>query len=161
MNSLKRLPLLSTLLAAAAALGVSTGAAADDFPAGMACDFTLRVEQTPGHALNFKEFFDRDGNLVKVLITGNSPQLVVTNLDTGASTTFAPKGQMMKITPNGDGTTTWVVTGHTLIVYFPGDEIGPAAIHYIGRVTFQADAANTFTQIRASGRQLDVCELLE
>jgi hypothetical protein len=160
MNNSNKRPLHTSFAVALVAGALATPCFADDFPPGVACDFTLRVEQTPGHALNFREFFDRDGNLVKVLLTGNSPELIVTNVESGASITFKRKGQMMRITPNGDGTVTWMVTGHTLTVYYPTDEGGAGAIHYIGRLTFQADATNTFTDIKASGRQLDVCELL-
>lgn len=144
-----------------AAIGFATPCLADDYPAGVACDFALRVEPAPGHGADFKPFFDRDGNLVKILITGTSPTLAVSNVDNGNATTFASKGQMIKITPNADGTTSYAVQGHTLIIYWGADELGPGAVYYIGRVTLVVDAGGAFTSIRARGVEIDVCEMLE
>ena len=70
---------------------------------------------------------------------------------------------MEHITPNPDGTQTWVTTGHELVVLFPTDlPAGPATTLYVGRLIFTLDP-NTFTflGIRSfTGKSIDICAAL-
>ena len=70
-----------------AALGLANAAfAADftlDFPAGSACTFELRIDGTGGNQV-YREFFDRNDNLVRSLTAGTGSALTFTNVDTGA-----------------------------------------------------------------------------
>jgi hypothetical protein len=56
----------------AASAGFVAPAYADSFPAGQACPFAIEITVSDGHALNAREFVDEDGNVVRLLLTGNS-----------------------------------------------------------------------------------------
>ena len=130
-------------------------------PAGEACDFQVTVDAGPGHGANFREFVDEDGNLVRILITGTSPHLVITNDETGASHTIVSKGQRQQIKFNPDGTITISATGHTVIQWASIDDPSSELIAYIGNVVTFVDANGIFHLVKAAGRQIDICELLE
>jgi hypothetical protein len=160
MNKTKN-AIVRQIAVATLAIGVATPCLADDFPAGQACPFGINIEVSDGRHTNFREFLDKDGNFVKFLITGNSPGLVVTNTTSGESYALKSRGQQQRFTPNADGSETYRGTGHTLIIYFDTDVPGPAAIAYIGQVVVQIDAGNVFTLLKSSGKEIDVCALLE
>src|SRR6266446_1640766 len=79
-----------------------------DLPAGQACkDFDLHVEIRGGVQV-VKEFMDKSGNLVRMLLAGKGSELTFTNLQTGATLTLKPNGSVTHITFNPDGSSTWV-----------------------------------------------------
>jgi len=51
--------------------------------------------------------------------------------------------------------------GHTLTVYFPTDGPGPAVIAYIGQLVIDVDPDGVWTLVRNTGKEVDVCALLE
>jgi hypothetical protein len=145
-----------------AALMLSTPGLAQVFPAGEACDdFDVNVDAGPGHGANFRVFEDEDGNLVRILITGTSPHLVITNLESGKSYTLVSKGQRQQIKFNDDGTTTIMATGHTMVQWASVDDPSSELIAYIGYLEILVDEDGIFHLVKATGRQIDICAILE
>ena len=164
MNNVNRLR-ISKILVIAAILGAASSATAADFtldlPAGMACAFALRIEGSGGN-LTTREFFDKNGNLVRTLTTGIGSALTFTNLDnTNATLSLRSNGSVANVTPNPDGTQTEVATGHTILILFPTDvPAGPTTTLYVGRVVFTFDSSSNFTLQQHSGKAIDICASL-
>jgi hypothetical protein len=55
-----------------------------DFPAGLACAFELRIDGSGGNQV-YREFLDRNGNLVRSLSAGTGSALTFTNVGTSAA----------------------------------------------------------------------------
>jgi hypothetical protein len=161
MEKTKKLVSRLMPIVVAASAGVVAPAYADFFPAGQACPFPIEITVSDGHALNAREFVDEDGNVVRLLLTGNSPGLVITNTSSGESYSLKSRGQRQDLAFNADGTMVITATGHTLAVYFPTDGPGPAVIAYIGQLVIDVDANGAWTIVRQPGKQIDVCALLE
>jgi len=147
-----------------AALGLANAAfAADftlDFPAGSACTFELRIDGTGGNQV-YREFFDRNDNLVRSLTAGTGSALTFTNVGTGASLSTKSNGAVTHIAYNADGSYTYVTTGHNILILFPTDvPAGPTTTLYVGRVVFNSDSAFNFTLLNHSGTATDVCAAL-
>lgn len=166
-----RLGISLVLLVAAATLltlGLavpSTASAADftlDLPAGLACEsFDLHIEGdfNPKHV--YKEFYDKNGNLVRVLSAGKGNTLAFTNVDTGATLTLAANGSVTKTGFNSDGSQTWMMMGHNVLIMFPTDvPAGPSTTLYVGRVFFTVDASGIYTLQGNSGTAMDICAAL-
>jgi hypothetical protein len=155
----------ATLVALGSAVP-STAVAADftvDFPAGIACEsFDLRLEGD----LNLrrpalKEFYDRNGNLVRILSPGKGTAVTFTNLATTATLELAGNGAVQVTIPNADGSQTWAVMGHNVIIWFPTDvPAGPSTMLYVGRVVFTVDASGFWTLNSTSGNSMDICAAL-
>ncbi|WP_243073805.1 hypothetical protein [Microbacterium sp. SS28] len=152
---------------AAAVIPIATPipAIAADFdfvlPAGAACTFELHVTGTGGSAIT-REFTDADGNIVRTLTAGRGSDLTFENVSTGATIPLKGNGSVTSATINPVGPATVRSTGHNVILMFPTDvPAGPSTTLYIGRVTYQVDAQNTFTITGSSGRTRDICAELE
>jgi hypothetical protein len=156
-------------LAAAALVAPAQPALADDpliLPIGVGCaDFNLGLSGAGGK-LHTKEFFDADGNLVRILTAGKGVLLTYTNYGTdpdnplaGESITFRTDGSVTEIEVNPDGTLTYTATGHNGLVLYPGDvPAGPSATQYVGKIVFTVDpATGIFTLVSTSGSAVDVC----
>lgn len=164
-NNLSRGHFLACMTAVA--LGFGTGPAAADppdftdvFPAGVACDFELHVE-VRGFFQVFKEFVDKDGNVVRLLLAGKGSALTFINADTDASLSLKANGGAQHITLNPDGSSTWILTGHSVLVLFPTDvPAGPSTTLHVGRVVFNATANFDFDVLSVSGRTADICAAL-
>lgn len=154
-------------LAAAALVAPAQPALADDaiiLPVGVGCaDFNLRVSWTGGK-LHTKEFFDKDGNIVRILTAGKGVLLTYTNYGTenpvaGESITFRTDGSVTSVKVNPDGTLTYTATGHNGIVMYPSDvPAGPSATQYVGRIVFTVDpATGVFTLVSTQATAVDVC----
>jgi hypothetical protein len=144
----------------AAGLGLSGSAMADFtvvFPAGNACPFDLQIDGSGGHQVQ-REFFDKNGNLVRTLSAGTGSALVFTNLGTGATLALQSNGAVTHVTKGPGGLDTWVSTGHNVIILFPTDTpAGPSTTLYVGRVEYTVDVNFTFTLLRSSGKNTDIC----
>ena len=144
----------------AAALGLSGPAMADFtfvFPAGNACEFDLQVDGSGGNQVQ-REFFDKNGNLVRTLSAGKGSALAFTNLGTGATLALQSNGSVSHVTKGPGGLDTWVSTGHNVIILFPTDTPpGPSTTLYVGRVEYTVDVNFTFTLLRSSGKKTDIC----
>jgi hypothetical protein len=149
-------------IATLAALILSAPAFAqfDDYEAGESCVFPIRVEFAPGPGLHIREFVDAAGRSF-LIFTGNSPNLVVSNMESGESITFQPKGQRLEIIFNPDGSDRVIASGHTLVVWTV--EIGEPLIgtfHYVGQLIIDTDSDGNSTIVKSTGRVLDVCSAL-
>ena len=164
MNSLKGSRARNILACTfAAVLGCASSAAADDltdFPAGLACAFALRIESSGGNRIE-RSFFDKSGNFVRFISAGTGSALTFTNLGTDAKISTKSNGAVTNVTPNPDGSQTWVTTGHNILILFPTDvPAGPSTTLYVGRVVFTVDTNFTFTLQGDSGRATDICAVL-
>ena len=155
----------ATLVALGSAVP-STAVAADytlHFPAGVACEsFDLRVEgDTNLKRPAVKEFYDKNGNLVRILSPGKGAAVTFTNVATTATLELAGNGAVQLTIPNADGSQTWAVMGHNVIIWFPTDvPAGPSTMLYVGRVVFTVDASGNWTLNSTSGNSMDICAAL-
>ena len=158
------------IAAAAAALAASTVATAawgdsattvQVFPAGLACaDFDLKVEASGG-TIKQHDITDRSGEVVRVILAGTGPALTLTNLTSGATYSTPSNGSVTHIAVNPDGTLTYRVTGHNILILFPTDvPPGPSTTLYVGQVGFTVDANAVFTVTSMAGRSVDICTAL-
>jgi len=146
------------------ALGFGNLACAADFtlnfPAGAACAFELRIDGDGGNQV-YREFLDKNGNLVRSLSAGTGSALTFTNVGTGAALSTQSNGAVTSITYNADGSYTFVTTGHNVLILFPTDvPAGPTTTLYVGRVVFTADSAFNFTLLDHHGTATDICAAL-
>ena len=153
------------VLGFASALGMANPATAQTtytFGAGEACPFPLRIDIV-GTQPVYREFRDKNGNVVRFLSAGRGTTNTSTNLATGASITVKPNGgSVSRGTLSEDGAlTTFVGTGFNGIISFPNDKPnGASDILYIGRVVYTIDADGIWTLIATSGKQTDICATL-
>ena len=133
-----------------------------DLPAGLACSFELGVNVDGGNQV-YKEFLDKNGNLVRSLSAGTGSALTFTNIDTGATFSLKSNGSVTHTTFNPDGSQTVVVTGHDVLILFPSDvPAGPSTTLYVGRVVFTISPFPdyVFTLQKVSGKSTDICAAL-
>jgi hypothetical protein len=143
---------------------VATAQPADfvtSFPAGVACDFELGLE---GSGANFhsREFFDKNGNLVRLLTAGKGFALTFTNDVTGATFSTKSNGTVQHFTYNPDGSSTVVSTGHIVLILYPTDvPAGPSTTLYVGRMVITDDGFTNFVLVEHSGTATDICAALQ
>jgi hypothetical protein len=146
--------------AAAAALSLSGPVRADFsslFPAGTACAFDVQIDGVGGNQV-YREFFDKDDNLVRTLTAGTGSALTFTNVASGATLSLKSNGAVTHVTKGSNGVDTYVSTGHNVIILFPTDfPAGPSTTLYVGRVEYTVDVNFTFNLLRASGQKMDIC----
>jgi len=144
----------------AAALAHSGPAMADFtavFPAGNACEFDLQIDGSGGNQVQ-REFFDKNGNLVRTLSAGTGSALVFTNLGTGRTFATKSNGAVTQVIKGPNGLDTYNSTGHIVIILFPSDfPPGPSTTLYVGHVEYTVDVNFTFTLLRSSGKNTDIC----
>jgi len=132
-------------------------------PAGQACaGFDLQVEIWSNPNRVMRQFLDSNGNVVRMLTAGKGNTLVFTNMTSGERLSLKPNGAVEHVTFNPDGTETWVVTGHNVLILFPTDvPAGPSTTQYVGRVVFTVDpTTGVFTLQSVSGNSTDICAAL-
>jgi hypothetical protein len=163
MKNVNTLRILTILVIAAVLGATSSAIAADftvDFPAGLACAFSLRIEGSGGNQI-IREFLDENGNIVRILTTGTGSALTFTNLDTGTTLSLRSNGAVTNVTNNADGSQTVVTMGHNILILFPTDvPAGPTTTLYVGRVVFTIDSSGTFTLQQHRGEAIDICASL-
>ncbi len=158
------------IAAAAATLAASTVATAawgdsattvQVFPAGLACaDFDLKVEASGG-TIKQHDITDRSGEVVRVILAGTGPALTLTNLTSGATYSTPSNGSVTHIAVNPDGTLTYRMTGHNILILYPTDvPAGPSTALYVGQVGFTVDANAVFRVTSMAGRSVDICTAL-
>jgi len=150
----------------AAMLGYASNATAADpdftvvFPAGLACTFDLQVDGFGGHR-TFKEFRDKNGNVVRSLEAGTGSALTFTNLSTRKTFSTMSNGAVSRKTFNLDGSFTEADTGHTVLILFPSDNpAGPSTTLIAGRLIFTVDVFAVFTVQQVIGKVTDICAAL-
>ncbi len=161
-----RVAALALVSALGTATAVPASAAAEDFefllPAGLACaGFDVLVQGTGDNRI-MREFTDQNGDVVRTLAAGKGFDLTFTNLSNDNVLALPSNGSVQRTTINGDGTTTFVITGHNVLILFPTDiPAGPSTTLYVGRLVYTVDANGVFTlQSTGSGSQTDLCALL-
>lgn len=158
--------MLKRLMAAAGlALTCSVAVAQDatiDLEQGLACaDFALRIEIWGNPHRVYRECFDKNGNLVRLLEAGKGSDLVFTNLTTWSTYSLKANGSVGHTRMLPDGSQQWSVEGHYVLVWFPTDQPpGPWTRQFIGRATFMVDSDGTFSNLKATGKQVDICSAL-
>lgn len=158
--------IVALIVAFAAVLGSGSPAtAAPDativLPAGGACaDFDLQVDIWGGTQV-YREFKDKNGNVVRSLSAGKGSRLLFTNLSTNTTFLVKPNGSVTHTTYNLDGSQTCSATGHNVLIFFPTDvPAGPSTTAYVGRVVYTIDIYGVFTLQEVSGRATDICAAL-
>jgi hypothetical protein len=131
------------------------------FPAGEACDFPVMLEST-GSNYHLKEFFDKNGDLVRLLIAGKGSLMTLTNMDTEAAISLKAYGFSAQIT-GFDGTITQTITGHVLVNMLPTDvPAGPSLTLYVGRLVYTVDPLTGVGTIKSfNGKSTDICAALD
>lgn len=148
-----------------AMLGYASNAAAAEpdtlvFPAGTACTFDLQIDVSGGNQ-QFREFTDKNGNVVRTLAAGTGSALTFTNLSNGETFSTMSNGAVSRRTFNLDRSFTETDTGHTVLILFPTDiPAGPSTTLIVGRLVFRSDASFNFTVQRVSGKTTDICATL-
>jgi hypothetical protein len=131
------------------------------FPAGTACTFDVSVDITGGSTVQ-RVFKDKNGNVVRMLFAGLGSQLTFTNVQSGTTLALKANGSVTQVTNNPDNTSTYVTTGHNVLILFPTDvPAGPSTTLYVGQVVFTIDnISGVFTLQRTSGKSADICAAL-
>lgn len=112
------------------------------FPAGASgAGFDLQVNGCSGGShWVVREFFDKDGNLVRSLSAGIGSPLTFTNATTGKNLSTMPNGAVSHIAYNSDGSYTEKDTGHNVLILAPTDvPPGPSTTLYVGQIVFKVD----------------------
>jgi hypothetical protein len=149
------------------ALGLPSISAAETTPdvvldPGVACqDFALGISSRGGNQV-YREFFDRNNNLVRWLSAGRGSVLTFTNMTTGEELTIKTGGSVTHVTNNPDGSQTWTSTGHNVWILFPSDvPAGPSTTLYLGKVVFRIDPQTFFSELLVeSAQKVDICAAL-
>jgi len=132
-----------------------------DFDPGVACAFGLHVDVWNSPNRVMKEFTDKNGNVVRMINAGKGNQLTFTNVATKKTLSLKPNGSVEHIAIGADGTQTWTVTGHNVLILFPTDvPAGPSTTLYVGRIVFTVNTSGVFTLQRVSGMSTDICAAL-
>jgi hypothetical protein len=159
-----------------AAMGFTVSAAAAnppdtvlDFPAGTACDFDLRIELRGGDQQHYKEFLDKNGNVVRSILAGKGSALTFINASpvgepgSGATLSLKANGFSDHQTYNPNGTVTDTTMGHVVLLLATTDvPAGPSTTLYVGRLVLTIDiATNVFTFQSFSGNATDICAAID
>lgn len=128
---------------------------------GLGCDFKLQIASTGGN-LHTKEFYDREGELVRIITAGKGVLLTYTNLQNKKSISFDTSGSVSNTTVNPDGTYNVRASGHNGLILFPTDvPAGPTTTQYTGTIVYNVDpTTGVFTLVSTSGQSVDVCAAL-
>ena len=122
-------------------------------------ELRVRVESSGGSQVS-KTFAGKDGT-VRLLFAGTGSTLTFTNLRTNTSLSLAPNGAVTQVTVHPDGSSTWMTTGHNVLILFPTDEpAGPSTTLIVGQTVFNVDARENFTVLKVSGKSTDICAAL-
>jgi hypothetical protein len=131
-----------------------------ELPAGVACDFDLRIEVWGSNQV-YKEFTDKNGNIVRTLSAGSGSDLLFTNLSSGATFSLKADGSVVNAAINPDGSGAITILGKNIVINFPTDfPPGPSTTLYVGRVIFTVDTNGVWTLQQVSGQTTDICAAL-
>jgi hypothetical protein len=125
-----------------------------DFPE-VCAGFVLRLEIWGAPNRVVREF--KDG---RILRAGRGNALAFTNLSNNERIFLTTGGSVENFTLNPDGSTTFVGTGHNVILLFPTDVLGPSTTLYVGRVVFTVDPTGVFALQSFVGTSTDICAAL-
>lgn len=163
-RSVVTLMIITLVLTLAGVQGSVNTASADGitFPEGIACaDFALNVETTGSWPQIYKEFVDKDGNLICSLLAGKGVDFVFTNVSTGVTFSLKGTGSVAHYLWNPDGSYIFTGTGQNVMILFPTDPGGPSTTEYVGKVSVTSDAEGSWSPLETSGRANDICAALK
>lgn len=124
-----------------------------DFAAGEACPFAVHVEFLVNRE-KVTTFFDRDGNVTRILTTG-SLVIRVSPVDEPSNTltlnVSGPSHQVFR----ADGSSTLTYGGRSVSLFPPGTFVLTA-----GRAVVELDSAGEFVSVTNIGFETDVCIML-
>jgi hypothetical protein len=130
-----------------------------ELPAGLGCEFPLRIEGTDA-SVRVVTFEDENGEPVRTITVRTGVVLTYTNVDTGETISFKTSGSV-ESTVTVDGVATVTATGHNGLILFPSDvPAGPTATQYTGKIVYTVDADGTFTLLSTSNEGTDICAAL-
>lgn len=128
-----------------------------DLPAGVGCSFPLRIEYR-GDPNFYKEFQDKNGNVVRTISAGSNIDYRATNMTTKATLDVGGKGGMSKTLPKPDGSYTGELNGHSIMILFPADvPSGPSSTLHQGKVVYSVSSTGIFTIKSTTGNKTDLC----
>jgi hypothetical protein len=119
--------------------------------AGVACSFPVEIALEGDLAQT--TFFDKDGNPVRAIQTGQL-NATVTNLDNGESTFLHVSGPAY-LTFNADGSVNVRLIGPALLP-MPGDTL----LYNAGTIELEVAPDGSVTLLRRVGHSIDVCAIL-
>lgn len=132
-----------------------------EFPGGTACSFDITINIDLNDNRVFKQFTDKDGQIVRMLQAGKGNKLEFVHDITEASFVVKGKGSVEHKTFNPDGTQTVSSTGHNVLIFFPTDQPpGPTTTEYVGRVVYTIDGEGNYTLQDVKGKSTDICDAL-
>ena len=131
------------------------------YAAGVACDFALRIDLS-GSKYHLKPFFDKNGDLVRLIIAGKGSTIAFTNMESGATLSVNAFGFSVDETFGADGTITDTIRGHVNVINTPRDPTDGAWTRmYVGRLVLTTDPATGFGTVQSfSGKETDICAAL-
>lgn len=134
----------------------------EDYPAGFACrDFDLRIEIAGAPRGTSKDFYDKNGNLVRFHAAGRGNALTFINLNTGASLPLKMNGYSVTVVFNADGTLRAKSLGHVVLIMWPTDvPAGPSTTLYVGQIVYSVDSVGIWTLESSRGNSTDICAAL-
>jgi hypothetical protein len=156
--------LISAVLIALVAVPAATAVKPDRDPFSVSEDISLPNECAFPALLHVEgreidtTFFDKDGNVVKLLGVFPGQRSTWTNLDTGKSITLVDSGSF-HAQARHDGSVTIAITGHGPI---NSEIIGEPGLWYLagGRVLLSIDAQGNLTSVEVTGNLVNLCTQL-
>ena len=118
---------------------------------------------------NYKEFLDKNGNVVRSIYAGKCSALTFINESpagepgSGATLSLKANGFSDHQTYNSDGTITDTTMGHVVLLLATTDvPPGPSTTLYVGRLILTIDpATNVYTFQSFSGNATDICAAID
>jgi hypothetical protein len=126
-----------------------------DLPAGLACQFDLRISGTGNDPQVTRTF----GDGAIALTAGKGYALTYTNLSTQASISTKANGSVTWTTTNPDGSQQLILMGNNVVILFPADG-GPSTKVYSGLVVIGVAPDGAWTVQKVAASVLDVCAAL-
>jgi len=151
------LAVLATPVAAARPERVYLAAEAFELPAGLVCDFTVRVEFVVNreYVLIFPEAADGSH---REIITGRLVQRIV-NVDTGASIVVNVSGPG-KIDVRANGSAVFHGRGRSSFFLFPDEPGGPGVWVTSGPLEYTFDSSGVLVDVQFPHNSQDFCAAL-
>ena len=134
------------------------------WPAGTACDFALSIDLS-GSKYHLKPFFDKNGDVVRLIVAGKGSLMTLTNTDNayGATLTLNGYGFSDEVTFPTEGTQMDTIRGHVLFFNTPREASAePFTTYFVGRLVLTTELSTGFSSLQSfDGKSTDICAALE
>ena len=124
-----------------------------DFAAGDVCSFAVHVEFLVNRE-KMTTFYDREGDVTRVLTTGSLVVRLSPVDDPDRTTTLNISGPSHQVF-RADGSSTLTYAGRSISLYPPGTLVFTA-----GRAIVELDTAGAFVSVTNIGFETDLCPML-